>query len=151
MNKKFSDYYIFSAAVLLFVTAAAKLFAAAGTGAPLNDSDTVFQLSNRQVFWLAGGLELGLSAFLLMKEGWPGVKLMLIAWLATGFLLYRAGLWFLGAPSLCVCLGNLNAQFPLSPRFTNVIMLAGLTWLLAGSGLLLLRDRPGRAPVRSRR
>jgi glucose dehydrogenase len=138
MNKKIQDGFIYSVAVILFVTAAAKIFSAAGTAEVLSYPDPLVHLPNRQVFYMMGGMELIISAFLLMKTEGQRIKLALIAWLATVFLAYRAGLWWQGDPNLCDCLGNLNEKLPISPRTTNCVMLAVLAWLLAGSYLLLI-------------
>lgn len=143
MNRKIQDNFIYSAVVILFVTAAAKIFSATGTVQALSYPDPLLPLPHRQVFYMVGGIELIISAFLLMKNEGQRIKLTLIAWLATNFLIYRAGLWWSSAPNLCDCLGNLNEKLPISPRTINFVMLAVLVWLLLGSYLLLILDHFG--------
>ena len=143
MNRKFQNNFIYSAAVIFFVTAAAKIFSATGTAQALSYPDQLVPLTNRQAFYMAGGVELIISAFLLMKSEGQKIKLCLIAWFATNLLVYRAGLWWEGAPNLCDCLGSLNEKLPISPRTVNYVMLAALAWLLLGSCLLLIFDRFG--------
>jgi len=140
MNPRRQDQFLYSVAVLLFITAVAKLYSATGTARALDYPDALLPLTNRHVFNLVGALELGLSAFLLMKSGQQSLKLWLLLWLAVNFLVYRAGLWSQGSPALCDCLGNLNEKLPLSPRLINAVMLVVLAWFGAGSALLLGLD-----------
>jgi hypothetical protein len=140
MNDRMRDGFIFSVAIILFITAAAKLFSAPGTAVALDSMDPILPLSNRWLFYLAGGIELLISGFLLIKTRGHRIKLTLIAWLATDYLVYRAGLWWSGSPNLCDCLGDLNDRLSISPRILNRFTLAALIWLSAGSGLFLIRD-----------
>jgi hypothetical protein len=144
MGGKIQQYFIFSVAVILFITATAKIVSATGTAEALSHPDPLIPLSNRQVFYMTGGIEIIISAFLLMKRDAQGIKLSLIAWLATTFLVYRAGLWWAGAPNLCDCLGNINAEVSISPQTIHYITLILLAWLLMGSGLLLIFNWFGR-------
>jgi hypothetical protein len=144
MSRRLQSPFLHSAAVILFLTGMAKLFSVLGTAAALEEPDALLGLSHRHIFILLGGLELALSAFLLMGRS-PQVKLALVAWLATNFLVYRLGLWSMGAPNLCNCLGNLNDYLPVSPRTLNAAAFAALGWLLAGSYTFLIaawRNRP---------
>jgi hypothetical protein len=144
MNTKIHAYFVFSSAVILFVTGAAKLFSALGAAQALDQPDSLLSLSHRHIFMIMGGLELGLSAFLLMSRN-PKMQLALVAWLATNLLVYRIGLWWISAPDLCNCLGNLNQYLPVSPRILNVAALTALGWLLVGSYTLMItgrRDHP---------
>jgi hypothetical protein len=150
MIRKIQGFFIFSVAVILFVTAAAKIYSATGTADALGDSDPLIPLSNRLVFYLVGGLELLISAFLLVKDGSQTLKLSLIAWLGTNYLVYRAGLLWMGLPNFCDCLGNLNEKLSISPVILNHVMLSALVWLMAGSYSLLVIDWPGRRqPLRT--
>jgi hypothetical protein len=143
MNKKIQNNFIYSAAVIFFVTAGAKIFSVTGTAQALNYPDQLIPFTNRQMFYAAGGVELIISAFLLMKNEGQKIKLCLVAWFATNLLVYRAGLWWEGAPNLCDCLGSLNEKLPISPRTVNYVMLSALVWLLLGSFLLLIFGRFG--------
>lgn len=140
MNRKAEDYFIFSVAVMLFVAAVAKIYSATGGAEALGNLDPLIPLSNRHLFYLAGGFELCFSAFLLIKPDGQKVKLIAIAWLGTNYLLYRLVLWWLGQPVYCDCLASFNENLPLSPRIIYPIMLAWLAWFMAGSCLLLVLD-----------
>jgi hypothetical protein len=144
MTRKIHDGFIFSAGVILFATAVAKLYSAGGTAQVLTYLDPIIPASNRQVFYISGLLELAISAFLLLKNGGQKTKLLVIAWLATTFLLYRVGLAWEHAPNLCDCLGNLSDTLPISPRIINPVMLAVLGWLFFGSYSLIIVDYLGR-------
>jgi hypothetical protein len=140
MNRKARDYFVFSVAVILFVTAATKIFSATGSAEALGHPDPFIPLPNRLVFYLVGGIELFVSGFLLVKHENQRTKLLLIAWLSTNCLVYRIGLWWMGAPNFCDCLGSLNEKLFISPRTLNYVMLVVLAWMIAGSYLLLISD-----------
>src|ERR1051325_1698424 len=150
MNQKIQERFLQSAAVILFVTAIAKLLSAAGSSVELEHHDPILVLTNRHVFILVAIIELALSAFLLISRH-RLLGLLLVAWLATNFLVYRAGLHSVGAPAFCNCIGSYN-RISLSPFALNLLLLVALGWLLAGSyaGLILewlaRHRRPAAAP-----
>jgi hypothetical protein len=137
MNNRIQARFVDSVAVILFITGATKFISALGAAQTLDEPDSLLILSHRHIFFLMSALELGLSAYLLMGRN-TKMKLALVAWLATNFLVYRIGLWWMGAPNLCNCLGNLDQFLPLSPLFLNIAALASLGWLLAGSYALMI-------------
>jgi hypothetical protein len=144
MNNRIQACFVQSAAVILFITGAAKFISALGAAESLDQPDSLLILTHRHIFFLMSGLELGLSAYLLMG-GNTKLKLALLAWLATNFLVFRIGLWWMGAPNLCNCLGNLDQFLPLSPGILNFGAFAALGWLLIGSYALMIiewRNRP---------
>jgi hypothetical protein len=65
------------------------------------------------------------------------MKLWLIAWLATTFVVYRLGLWWIGWKKPCSCLGNLTDALHLSPQAADNLMEVILAYLLIGSHGLL--------------
>jgi hypothetical protein len=144
MNNRIQSRFIYSAAIILFITGAAKLISAFGAAQVLDQADSLLILKHRYVLFFMSGTELGLSAFLLMGRN-SKIKLSLIAWLGTNFLMYRIGLWWMSAPNLCNCLGNLNEYLPISPRILNLVAFTALGWLLIGSYALMIlgwRNRP---------
>jgi hypothetical protein len=92
-----------------------------------------------------GLLELAVSAICLLRGG-TKPALFLVAWLASSFLLYHAGLWFMGWKPPCGCLGNLGDAIHLSPRVAERTAQILSVYLLAGSvtTILQLRRSPGR-------
>lgn len=149
MNKRIQDGFIFSAAVALFMTAAFILLSATSKAAILDGPDPLLILSYRKVFYVAAGLELALSAFLLLARD-AQTKLMLMAWLAGGFLVYDIGMAYYHEANLFVCLGNLFDWVTVPPRILNGIAYVVLGWLLLGSfGLLAWGWISGRKSTRS--
>ena len=74
------------------------------------------------------------------RRGDSRIKLGLIAWMATNFLVYRIALWFIGWHHPCACMGSLAGALHLSDRAADNIMKGILAFLLIGSYLLLYLD-----------
>lgn len=71
---------------------------------------------------------------------------MLVAWLATSFVVYRLGLWWINWHLPCHCLGNLTDALHISPQLADSIMKGVLAYLLIGSyGILIWQWRQERA------
>ena len=106
MHKRIQEHFIFSVAILLFV-AAGFLFSTALTSQTLvlDRPDPFLLLSTRVLFYIIGGLQLLLSAFLLMSRT-TLINLFLITWGAGMSLLYGFGMAHYQEPDLFVCLGN---------------------------------------------
>lgn len=136
MRHKISNSFLYSAAVILALTALAKLHSAAGIAPVLDRRDPVLMLTHRQVFMLVGLLELAVAAFLFVRRSLR-LKLGLTAWLASNFLIYRFALWYLDAPKTCGCLGNITDMLHIAPATAHNLMSAVMAYLLIGSyGLL---------------
>ena len=133
MCKKIQDGFIFSAAIILFIAAAGKVYGAAGTADALNSPDPLIPLSTRYLFLATAFFDLFLSAFFLVKGGNQTLKLSAIAWLASNYLCYSIALWWNGSPNYFDCLSYLNGSLFLSPRVLSAVGLATLIWLAAGS------------------
>ena len=139
VHKRIQEWFVFSAAVLLFVTAACVLLGATSNVSLLDRADPILPLPSRLLFGLVGGLELALSAYLLLGRDMLK-KLLLVAWLAACALVYHFGLASSGEANLLVCLGNLTDRIPVRPNTLNWIVPGTLGWLLLGSGVLLVVD-----------
>jgi hypothetical protein len=139
MNKKNQERFTFSVATILFAIAANQLFCTISAVPLFDRPDPLLSFSIRQVFYLIAGLELALSAFLLLSQNLK-IKLVLIAWLAANLLVYRAGLSWENAPNYFSCLGNLTDKFPIPPRILHSIMLLSLGYFLSGSCLFIMLD-----------
>lgn len=136
------------AAVIFFVLSAFDLFGAIGSADALNWPDPILPLSNRWVLVLCGVAELAVSAILLLaKSKW--VRLGWLAWFTTNLLVYRIGLWLVGASAFGDCLGNYVDWVLISPRTMGMVTNASLGLMLAGSYTFLiwnwLRERKRRA------
>jgi hypothetical protein len=126
------NYFFYSSGALLFITALAKFVSSGGDDKILQMTDPVFGLPFRHVFWIAGTLEL-IIAILCFSLKRPVVQASLLAWLATGFLLYRISLIWSGYQKPCNCMGSLTNAIHISPQMANDVMKGILAYLLIGS------------------
>jgi hypothetical protein len=86
---------------------------------------------------MIGLIELGVVAMIVRSRS-VETRLILIAALATNFLLYRVGLWWMGVGKPCSCFGNAAAWTHIAPSTLERLATMGLVWLLATSYLPLL-------------
>jgi hypothetical protein len=94
--------------------------------------------------FIAGILELGVAAHSLFSRN-RIVTVTLIAWLASIFVLYRIGLFFVGLNIPCPCLGGFTDAIHLRREIADIIMKIVLGYLLLGSyGVLLWRQKQQR-------
>lgn len=134
-----ANIYLLLVAVLLGVTAFAKLYSAAGEARILTLSDPLFLLTNREVLMAVGLLELVVVAYLLF--GCHTLKKhLLIIWLSLNFIVYRVGIWWVAPGKPCPCLGTLTARLPLKPDTVDLLLKLVITYMLCGSVLFLLLD-----------
>ena len=105
----------------------------------LDTLDPLIGIPFRQLFLVVGLAELLIAFFCLFTDKrWFSVRL--VAWIATGFLVYRLGLWFIGWQHPCGCMGSLAGMLHLSDHAADNIMKGILALLLVGSYLLLYLD-----------
>jgi hypothetical protein len=125
-------FFLKSAGILLTISAIAKLVSAAGSARVLEEDDPILSLSFRNVFWLIGCLELVIALFCFFGKR-HGISILLTAWIATSFVVYRFGLWWIGWRRPCPCLGNLTDALHISPQTADTAMKIILAYLLIGS------------------
>lgn len=144
--------FVYSAGAVLLVTAAAKLVSAHGTARILENEDPILKISFRRLFELVGTLELIISLICFIPK-WLGLRVGLVAWLATSFLVYRIGLKWVGYTKPCSCLGNLTDALHIPPETADKMMRTVLGYLLIGSYvamlLLWVQNRKAQPLVRS--
>ncbi len=132
MRTKIIRIFLYSAAVMLLVTAMAKLISSFGSDRFVERHDPLFQISYRNLFWIVGTLEVGVSLYcffgkqLVLRTG-------LVAWLATCFLIYHICMPRVGYHKPCPCLGNLTGAIRVSPQMAEAAMSIILSYLLVGS------------------
>jgi len=140
MIKRLQDGFAFGVAVLLFVVAL-PLLLAAGTRTEvltLDTADPLLFLTHRQVLYVFGGVQLALSAFLLLS-GRRQIQLCLIAWLASNLFIYQAGCFWYGAGTLGgIC--HLTNRLPVSPWVFDWFTLAVFGAMVVGSSFILVFD-----------
>lgn len=130
--------YVFSAAGILLVTGLAKLVSAIGKDRILNLADPVLGVHIRYLIFMVGLLEMVISAIGFLSHR-KELSLILLAWLATNFTIYRVGLRYIGWPSPCHCMGTITDALHISPQVGDLVMRIVLLYLILGSfGLLVL-------------
>jgi len=136
-------WVIRSAVVLLAIAGLAKVWSAIGRSKVLTVVDPVTGLQFGHLMLAVGLLELAIAGVCLFGKA-QKLSLALIAWLATNFVVYRLGLWWMGWHKPCSCLGNLTDALHLSPTAADNLMKVILAYLLLGSyGALLSNWRSG--------
>ena len=136
-----ATWFIVSAAVTLSVTGVAKVWTAFAPTKVLAVADPIMGLSFGHLMLAVGVAEIVIASICLFAKS-QTLKFGLIAWLATNFVVYRLGLWWIGWKKPCGCLGNLTDALHLKPEVADNIMKAILAYLLLGSyGLLLWQWR----------
>jgi hypothetical protein len=148
----FKKAFIFSAGLLLLVTAMAKFISASGSAKILITIDPIFAISFRYVLVLVGICELVIVIVCFFGKR-LGLQAGLVAWLATSFLAYRFCLVWLGYHKPCSCLGNLTDALSIPPQIADNAMKFILAYLLIGSYASLFwlwkqgRQIPNTAPT----
>ena len=99
MHSKLIRFLDSSASGLLLAVAVALLIGDQTAADVILPHDPIFAISVRHLFWLGAGAALVTSLFVLFngRATWP---LLLLAWLATNFLVYQYGLYWQGGHGL---------------------------------------------------
>jgi hypothetical protein len=122
---------------LLCITGLAKVVSFFGHSAVLQTREPISQIPFRELFLVAGVIELGVAAFCLMSKRLNHSTLV-IAWLSTVFLAYRFSLAWIGWQLPCPCLGNFVDTLHISPLIADLAMKAMVTYMFAMSYIHLL-------------
>jgi len=147
MQRILASAFVSSAAVVLLITGAAKIFSAISGGQILENLDPVFGITLYLLFWCAGAIEI-LASLVCMFGQRLGLKAALVLWLATNFVVYRIGLMWVGG--ICGCLGTLAEPLHLSPATVDASMKIVLAYLVIGSvATLFFLHKDGRSTVRT--
>lgn len=125
-------WFISSAAAILALTGLAKTWSAFGHARFLIASDPITGFQFAHLMLAVGVLELGIAGVCLLGTG-KRLSLALIAWLATDFVVYRFGLWWMGWKKPCACMGNLTDALHIPPQLADNAMKMVLAYLLVGS------------------
>jgi hypothetical protein len=124
--------FLYSAAVALLATAAAKIVTSLGHSRILLQRDPVSGFMFRDLFRVVGVVEIVIAlTCYFRKRIW--LPAFLVAWLATTFLIYRLVLLWAGYRRPCPCLGNLTDMLHISPQTADSAMKVILGYLLVGS------------------
>lgn len=140
-GKTLVKWFILTAGGVLAVTGAAKIWSGLGDSKFLSVVDPIIGIKFGPLILAVGMAEIAaaLVCFLSKRQT---LALGLVAWLATNFLVYRLGLWWMDWHRPCNCLGNLTDALHISPQAADNVMKVILACLLGGSlGLLIWQWR----------
>lgn len=125
--------FLYFAGVVLAVTASAKFISAAGSSRILDRPGPILQIPFRAVFMLSGFIECGIAVMCITPNRKTVVQAASVAWLATTFVFYRFGLFWVHYHRPCPCLGNLTDAIHIPPQTADTAMKLILAYLLIGS------------------
>jgi hypothetical protein len=137
-QKRIAFWFLRTAAVVLLVTGLAKVGSGLGNARILSVQDPIFGITFGKLLPAAGIAEVLLGLACFSNRFTPRLKLRLVAWLATNFLVSRIGLWCVGWHHPCSCMGSLAGALHLSDFAADRIMKWLLAYLLVGSYISLL-------------
>ncbi len=119
----------------------AKIWTGLGDTRVMAVIDPIVGIQFGHLLLAVGVAELSIAAFCFLSRR-RLLATALIAWLATNFLVYRLGLWWMDWKRPCGCLGNLTDALHISPQTADNISKGLLAYLLIGSyGLLIWQWR----------
>jgi hypothetical protein len=140
-------WFVPSVSAILIITGFAKVWTAFAPTKVLAVTDPITGISFGHLMLAVGIAELFIASICLIGKS-QKLKLGLIAWLATNFVVYRLGLWWLGWKKPCSCLGNLTDALHISPQVADNLMKVILAYLLIGSyGLLIWQWRLSKSKI----
>ena len=136
METRCSVLVVISAGAILALTGLAKLWSALGTAKVLVVADPLLGISYKHL--LAGVAVMEIVAaticFFGRSREWT---VALVAYLRTGFMLYRPGLWWIGWKQPRGCMGSLTGALQIKPKTVDNVALILLFYMLTTSYALL--------------
>jgi len=147
---KSARLFLYSATVVLLLTALAKLISSFGNGTILQTRDPLTGFQFEDLLRIVGCIEIAIAVTCFYsKRMWFSAGL--VAWLATNFLIYRIGLDVVNYHRPCSCMGNLTDALHIPPQTAEAAMKIILAYLLIGSYSILFglwwRRKKGFAPL----
>ena len=124
--------FIVSAGAILAITGIAKVWSGLGHVKLLAVADPILGIQFGYLMLAVGLAEIAIALVCFFIER-QTIVLGLVAWLATNFVFYRLGLWWMDWHRPCSCLGNLTDALHLSPQLADTIMKVVLAYLILGS------------------
>jgi len=134
-SKKETNWFFKASAVMLVLTAMAKLYSSFGSAKVLVVQDELLHLGYRPLLISVALLEIGVAAFLIRGRS-DFRKCLVMFWLSGNFLSYHLGNYLLGI-HLCPCLGHLTDRLPLPNGLTAVLLqFLVLYWFVTSLNIL---------------
>ena len=127
-----SRWFIISAGVVLSITGIAKIWSGLGQARILVVPDPLIGIELGHLLSLVGVAEVAIALACFFSKRQLS-SIVSVAWLATGFAVYRLGLLWIGWQRPCSCLGNLTDALNISPQKADTAMKIILAYLLVGS------------------
>ena len=131
-KRSFPQYFILTVGAILGLTGIAKVWSGLGTAKVLSVADPITGITFGHLMLLVGMVEIVVALLCFFGKSLK-LGVVLVAWLATSFLLYRFGLWWIGWNKPCSCLGNLTGALHIPPQTADTAMKMILAYLLIGS------------------
>ena len=128
----FRKWFPATAAFVLTIAGLAKIITVFGRVRILEVSDPLFGISFRALLVAVGLVEIIIAVLCLLTKG-SRLSTLLVAWLATCFLIYRVGLRYVGWHRPCPCFGNITDFLGIPPQTADTVMRIVLAYLLIGS------------------
>jgi len=137
MQSKSIRFFNYSAGGLLLAVAVALFFSSRVGADIILPRDPIFAISTRYLFWILGGMCLGVALFTLSGEP-TFMRAMMIAWLATNLAVYRLGCLWYGGHRLGGYLGSFSDAFGLSTATAGIMAEVLLSYLVFGSYFVMV-------------
>ena len=125
-------WFCVSSGTIFAITGMAKIWSSYGNAEILKRLDPILDMPFGHLMLAVGTLELAVAALCLLSKS-KVIATIVVAWLASGFLTYRMGLWWIGWRRPCSCLGNLTDALHIPPQSADTAMIIILGYLLIGS------------------
>jgi hypothetical protein len=140
MEPKWIRRFILSVGGILLAAALIRFIIATGSAQSLSLPEPMLGIPLRYAVVLVGGFELTVALICLFGKK-TGLQVGLLAWLATNFLVYWIGLFWMQCQLQGTCLGSLTDPLHLSRGVTGFVMQFLPLALLLGSYAALLQLR----------
>ena len=109
------NWFVSGAGTVLAFTGIAKVWSTFGSVRLLVVADPIAGIPFRWLLLAVGIVELVTAGVCFFSRN-QRLATLLVAWLATNFLVYRLGLWWMGWHRPCGCMGSLTRALHLSEQ-----------------------------------
>jgi len=137
MQLKLARFINCSSGGLLLAVAAVLFFSTRAGADIILPHDPIFAISVRYLFWILGGICLGVALFTMSGDP-TFIRTTLLAWLATNLAIYRLGYLWNGGSSLGGYLGSFSGAFGVSASTAGIMAEVILAYLVSGSYFTLI-------------
>lgn len=135
--RKLENLFFYSSAVVLSLTALAKLYSATGDAKILMVEDQLLHLGYRPLMIFAALVEAAVAAY-LFGSNLSLIRAVALLWLSANFMAYHFGNYVLGFKN-CPCLGSLSAKLSLPSGVAENLLRAFILYWFVGSFYLVWR------------